>query len=238
MPAEGTRRYVPTVDPAGALERFGRLIDGDPALVPLDRAALAIEDVLRGGVDEAPALDLLDTLAAGCGERSFEGLRHHLFDEVGFAGDSQRYDDPENSFLQPVLARRRGLPILLATVMIEVGRRAGVGVVGIGMPMHFLVRDATDPTALVDPFTGAMLDPEGARAMFESMARGTLAWDDRHLEPVPARAIVVRILSNLRASYRRRRDPVHAALVAGLRWRVPELSAERADAARSVAVFN
>ncbi len=66
------------------------------------------------------------TLAAGCSERSFEGLRHHLFDEVGFAGDSQRYDEPENSFLQLVLTRRRGLPILLATVMIEVGRRAGV----------------------------------------------------------------------------------------------------------------
>ena len=70
------------------------------------------------------------------------------------------------------------------------------------------------------------------------MAQGTLPWDDRHLEPVPARAIIVRILSNLGASYRRRRDPVHSALVAGLRRRVPELWAERADAARSVAVFN
>ena len=226
------------MDPAGALERFRRLVDGDPALVRLDRATLAIEDVLRGGVDEAHALEVLDTLADGCGERSFEGLRRHLFDEVGFTGDRRRYDDPENSFLQLVLTRHRGLPILLATVMIEVGRRAGVGVLGIGMPMHFLVGDAKDPSSLADPFTGAALDPDGAKALFESLAQGTVAWDDRHLEPVPARAIVVRILSNLRASYRRRRDPVHSALVAALRWRVPELWAERADAARSVAVFN
>ena len=122
--------------------------------------------------------------------------------------------------------------------MIEVGRRAGVGVLGIGMPMHFLVGDARDPSSLADPFTGVALDPAGARALFESLAQGTLPWDDGHLEPVPARAIVVRILSNLRASYRQRRDPVRSALVAGLRWRVPELRAERADAARSVAVFN
>ena len=226
------------MDPAEALERFERLVEGDPALVPLDHAALAIEEVLRGGVDEAGALGLLDRLAEGCTERSFEGLRHHLFDEIGFLGDRLRYDDPENSFLQLVLTRRRGLPILLATVMIEVGRRAGVGVLGIGMPMHFLVGDARDPTSLADPFTGVALDPSGARALFESLAQGTLPWDDRHLDPVPARAIVVRILSNLRASYRQRRDPVHSALVAGLRWRVPELRAERADAARSVAVFN
>ena len=68
----------------------------------------------------------LDELAAGCAEPTFDGLRRHLFDELGFAGDAEHYDDPRNSFLDVVLERRRGLPILLATVMIEVGRRAGV----------------------------------------------------------------------------------------------------------------
>src|SRR5829696_7751873 len=219
----------------GRLTRFGELVDCDPVLVPLDRASLAMAAVVRDGTDEAGALAALDDLAASLPERTFAGLRRHLYDDVGFTGDGRNYDDPANSFLDVVLRRRRGLPILLATVMIEVGRRAGVAVLGIGMPMHFLVADPRDADALVDPFTGAPLDRRGAEAQFRARSAGRLPWDDRHLDPVPAGSMVARMLANLHSSFGRRGDRVRQAMVAMMRWRVPELSAEVTSAARVVA---
>ena len=227
----------PGAEQFALLDRFAALVVGDPGRVPLDRAALAMSAVLRGRTPEG-ALDTLDDVAAGCGERTFEGLRHYLFDELGFGGDAEHYDDPRNSFLDVVLTRRRGLPILLATVMIEVGRRRGIPVVGVGMPMHFLVRSADDPDVFADPFTGAALDRRGARARFDALSAGRLPWEDRHLEPTVTRLIVVRMLTNLRASYERRRDVVHLALVARMRASIPELRAEEGDAVRLSAVFN
>ena len=71
--------------------------------------ALAMAAVLRARPTDGAA-DLLDELAAGCTDRSLDGLRDHIYDELGFAGDAEQYDDPRNSFLDVVLERRRGLP--------------------------------------------------------------------------------------------------------------------------------
>jgi regulator of sirC expression with transglutaminase-like and TPR domain len=228
----------PGIEVSARLARFAELVDGDARLVALDQAALAIAAVLRPPTDTPGALATLDQLAAGCPEPTFDGLRRYLFGEVGFRGDREHYDDPRNSFLDLVLARRTGLPILLATVVVEVGRRAGVPVVGIGMPMHFLVRAGGDTDCFADPFTGDALDHTGVRRMFEALAEDRLRWDERYLEPVAARAIVSRMLANLYASYRRRRDPVRLALVAKMRASIPELRAEAPAAARLGAIFN
>jgi regulator of sirC expression with transglutaminase-like and TPR domain len=220
------------------LARFAELVDGDAAAVPLDQAALVLAAVLRSRPTDA-ALPLLDELAAGCPDPTFAGLRRYVYDDLGFGGDRRDYDEPRNSFLDVVLERRRGLPILLATVMIEIGRRAGVPVVGIGMPLHFLVRAADDVDAFVDPFTGEALDRAGARRLFDALAGGGLPWDDRHLAPVPARAIVLRVLTNLRVSYERRADRIGVALVARMRAAIPELGgAALAEAVRLGGVFN
>lgn len=220
------------------IEAFGRLVAGDPTLVPLDQAALALASVLTGGVDAGAALTTLDGLAVSCPERTFDGLRRHLFDHEGFNGDRTHYDDPSNSYLDRVLTRRRGLPILLATVMLEVGRRAGIAVIGIGMPMHFLVGDARDPHALVDPFTGAALDRDAAHQHFDRLSEGRIPWDEHHLDPVSPRAMVARMLTNLRASFARRGDTLRLALIARLADHVPELGGEPVGAARAGAVFN
>jgi len=230
------------MDPGAAqfarLAQFATVVAGDPAAVRLDDAALAMAAVLRARPTDAAA-ELLDELAAGCTDHSLDGLRRHLYEELGFAGDAEHYDSPHNSFLDVVLARRRGLPILLATVVIEVGRRCQVPCVGIGMPMHFLVRAADDDDAFVDPFSGEALDRLGARRRFEVLAGGRLPWDDRHLEPTPARLIVLRMLTNLRASYERRADRVGLALVARMRAAIPELGdGAAAEALRLGAVFN
>jgi regulator of sirC expression with transglutaminase-like and TPR domain len=242
MLSEGTGSYVLAMDPGAAqfarLAHFANVVAGDPAAVRLDEAALAMAAVLRARPTDGAA-EVLDELAAGCTDRSFEGLRHHVFEDLGFAGDAEHYDEPRNSFLDVVVARRRGLPILLATVVIEVGRRSGVPCVGIGMPMHFLVRAADDEDAFIDPFSGEALDRLGARRRFEVLAGGRLPWDDGHLEPTPPRLIVLRMLTNLRASYERRADRVGLALVARMRAAIPELGAgASAEAVRLGAVFN
>ncbi len=191
MPPEGTGSYGLAMDPGAAqfarLEHFAEVVTGDPAAVRLDEAALAMAAVLRARPTDGAA-DVLDEMAAGCVDRSLDGLRRHIFDELGFAGDAEHYDEPRNSLLDVVLDRRRGLPILLATVVIEVGRRCEVPCVGIGMPMHFLVRAADDDDAFVDPFSGEALDRLGARRRFETLSAGRLPWDDRHLAPTPAAA--------------------------------------------------
>jgi regulator of sirC expression with transglutaminase-like and TPR domain len=230
------------MDPGAAqfarLDHFAAVVAGDPTAVPLDAAALALAAVLRSRPTD-DAFGVLDEMAAGCRERTLDGLRRHVHEELGFAGDAQRYDDPRNSFLDVVLERRRGLPILLATVLIEVGRRAGVPCVGVGMPLHFLVRAADDEDAFIDPFTGDALDRLGARSRFEVLADGRMPWDDRHLAPTPPRLIVVRMLTNLQASYQRRGDRLALALVARMRAAIPELGpAAAAEAARAGGVLN
>ena len=228
----------PGADVSARLARFAELVDGDAAAVPVDEAALALAAVLRPATDVEGAMSGLDRLAAGCPERTFDGLRGYLFDNVGFRGDREHYDDPQNSFLDLVLARRTGLPILLATVMLEVGRRAAIPVVGIGMPMHFLVRAGDDPDRFADPFSGQAVGADDAQRMLETLSQGQLRWDARYLEPVDPRAIVTRMLANLFAGYRRRGDPVRLALVAKMRAAIPELRAEATAAARLGAIFN
>lgn len=230
------------MDPGGEqfarLGHFAGLMDGDAAAVPLGAAALAMSAVLQSRATWS-ANGVLDELAAGCSARTFEGVRRHLYDELGFAGDEEQYDHPRNSFLDVVVERRRGLPILLATVVIEVAARVGVGAVGIGMPLHFLVRATADTDAFVDPFTGLALDRLGARRRFESLAAGRVRWDDRHLAPTPSRLMVARMLANLASSYERRADRIGLAQVALMRASIPELApAAGAAAVRLAAVLN
>jgi regulator of sirC expression with transglutaminase-like and TPR domain len=222
----------------GRIARFSELVSGDARHVALDQSALAMASVLRARTDITGGLAALDELAAGCPDRTFESLCQYLFGDAGFRGHRQHYDDPRNSFLDIVLDRRSGLPILLATVVMEVGRRIDVPVLGIGMPMHFLVRSAGDADRFADPFAGEVLDRAGVRRLFEAMSEERLPWNERYLEPVDARAIVSRMLANLFASYRRRRDPVGLALVARMRAAIPELASEAPAAVRLGAVFN
>ena len=228
----------PGAEQFARLDHFASLVSGPARAVPLGTCALALSAVLQARATD-DAVTELDALAAGCPTPTLEGVRRYLYDELGFAGDREDYDHPRNSFLDVVVERRRGLPILLATVFVEVAARVGVGAVGIGMPMHFLVRSAEDTDAFVDPFTGEALDRLGARRRFEDLTRGQLRWDDRHLRPTPPRLIVVRMLANLKASYERRADPLGVAMVALMRAAIPELAPTAgAEAVRLVAVLN
>jgi regulator of sirC expression with transglutaminase-like and TPR domain len=182
--------------------------------VQLDALALALAAEFRT-VDGASALAELDRLGAALGElplasplEQAHSLRTLLSDVEGFAGDQSDYDNPDNSMLDVVLERRRGLPILLTAVYVEVARRAGVAVAGVGLPGHFLAGIfAGETTLLVDPFSGGRLvvpdvEPEAVR-------------------PWGVKETALRMLNNLVGSYTRRADLARAITAAELRLALP-----------------
>lgn len=208
--------------------RFVTLVQGPEPAIPLDQVVLLVAAHADPGVDVGRSIDRLDEVAVRCAEDSFAGIVHHLFAVEGFAGNDEDYYDPRNSFLNEVIDRRLGIPITLGIVAIEIGRRVGVPVVGIGMPGHFLVRDAMSRERYADPFDGRLLDQDGCRELFfKAHGDGGLeAFDDGLLAPVGTRAIVARVLANLKGIYLSRRDRRNLAWVLRLRCEVPGVPLE------------
>jgi len=161
-------------------------------------------------------------------------INRHLFEEVGYAGDSEHYYDPRNSYLNEVFERRLGNPISLALVQIEVARRLGVPLDGVSFPGHFLVRLPVDDGVLVmDPFNrGRPLDEDELRQRARPHLNGE-APDDRALfqilNPATHRSILVRVLRNLHGVYAERDDWERAARSAD---RILRLSVDNCDALR------
>jgi len=109
-----------------ATERFAAAVAAPAGEMRLDVAAFCLAAHARPGVDVDVQCARLDRLAQGCPTPTFDGMRGYLFETLGFRGNTRDYGDPENSFLDSVLERRLGIPISLAVVMMEVGRRVGV----------------------------------------------------------------------------------------------------------------
>lgn len=202
-----------------AVERFARLVgQPDP---PLDRAALALAAGADPELDPAPWLGELDRLAAGI--ESVDALVHRLFVQESFAGNQRDYGDPRNSLLDQVLARRLGIPITLAVVAIEVGRRAGVALEGVGMPGHFLLR-VPGTERYLDAFAGGQtLGPAECEARFRSAtgAGAEVPFGPHLLGTVSTTAILIRMLQNLRAVYRSRQRPFDLEWVLRMRLALP-----------------
>jgi regulator of sirC expression with transglutaminase-like and TPR domain len=123
----------------------------------------------------------------------------------GLGGDREDYDDPRNSFLTDVLDRGRGLPISLAALTVAVGNRVGATIVGVGMPGHFVVADLSGVAPrYLDPFDDwAPLSNEDCERLVRRSAG--VALQPHHLAPVDERAMLLRMLANLRLSYLKRR---------------------------------
>jgi len=164
-------------------------------------------------VDPAEDLDAARRAVAGLAERvranpfgaGVDALRRVLFEEEGFRGDRESYDDPSNSSVAKVLARRCGMPITLSIVTVEVGRRAGVPVEGVGLPGHFVVGGPALGGAYLDPFDGGIVgDPEQLAGRLSSIFGAPVALGDDALRPDSPREILARVLLNLRRSWEKR----------------------------------
>lgn len=218
-------------------ERFVALVSR-PGEVPLDEAALLIAAHADRRVDIQACRAQLDELAARCVEGDEASVRALLFGELWFRGNADDYYHPDNSYLDKVLTRRVGLPISLSVLLMEVGRRAGVDFVGIGAPGHFLVRLRHDADHFVDAFGGGrVLTRAGALA---AVGTGGLLPGADPLPPVDHRMILLRMLTNLKAIYAQRGDPVSLAWVLTLRLALPgvDQAAERTELAKIRAHFN
>ncbi|HEX5365497.1 MAG TPA: transglutaminase-like domain-containing protein [Acidimicrobiales bacterium] len=202
-------------------DRFAELVRGPDDACRLDLGALLIAAHARRDLDVDHELARLDALAAGCPDGTLGGIVAHLFDDLGFAGDRDDYGDPRNSLLDSVLDRRRGIPITLAVVLLEVGRRRDLDLVGVGMPGHFLVRAGRDPDCFVDPFNRTLLDREGCEKLFTALHGARAPFDDKFLEPVGNRAVMARMLTNLQRSYLARGDRAGGLWAQCLRVLVP-----------------
>ena len=133
------------------------------------------------------------------------GLRRVLFEEEGFRGDSESYDDPSNSSIARVLARGRGMPITLSIATVEVGRVAGLRLTGVGLPGHFVVGGADLGGRYLDPFDGGTLgEPEELAARLAQIFGSPVALTEDALRPDSTRDILARVLLNLRRSWERR----------------------------------
>lgn len=197
--------------PASPRERFAAIARLPDEEIDLAEAALWIAAEEQPELDPAPWLVRLDELGARLGSR-LEGVRDELDrvgrladflrEEIGLRGNAEDYHDPRNSFLNEVLARGLGIPITLALVYIEVGRRAGVPLDGVGFPGHFLLRHSHHPQLLFDPFDGGrVLTHDDCRKMLEKVSGGSLSFDQRLLRPATQRQILIRMLNNLRGVY-------------------------------------
>lgn len=241
MAADGSRRYRPCVESTGHSEIRRRLDpfadavadrDGD-----LDVMALSLSKVLQPDLDVIGVLAALDELAAGCPTPTRDGVMNHLFSPGMFSGDTADYHHWRNSLLDQVIAARRGMPITLAVVGIEVARRVGVRLTGVGLPGHFLVGDVDDPNWFADPFHGRTgLTRVDCRDLLVAM--GISRWSERFLDPTTSRLIIARILNNLKASSERRGDQLRLALVMQARQVLPEFTAEADSARQALAIFN
>jgi len=202
-------------------DRFAELVRGPEEGCRLDEGALLIAAHARRDLDVAAQLARLDDLAAACPAGTLEAVSAHLFVDLGFAGDTADYSNPRNSLLDVVLDRRRGIPITLSVVLIEVARRLGVELVGVGMPGHFLVRAAGDDDVFADPFNGVLLDRPGCEKLFATLHGPRARFQDRFLDPVGPRAVLARMLTNLQRSFVGRDDRAGALWAQCLRVLVP-----------------
>jgi regulator of sirC expression with transglutaminase-like and TPR domain len=196
---------MPRVD--AILEQLAR----DPA-APLDIAEVA----LLLARDEYPQLDIegylseLNALAheaknyaRGNFTARVDGLCRYLFHELGFRGNKKSYYDPRNSYFNQVLDRRTGIPITLAAVMMALGQRVGLQVVGVGLPGHFVVQcQGGAQDILIDPFHGGRRLTLTDCAHLVRQATG-VPFDAAHAElpVIPLGLIVQRMLNNLKGIY-------------------------------------
>lgn len=159
-------------------------------------------------------------------------MEDYLFGELGLHGNHEQYDDPRNSYLNQVMARRLGLPIALSAIFIEIGSRLGLQVEGVGMPGHFIVGvQAEAGRYYFDPFNGGVevTEDDAARLVLDSTGRSG-RFDPTWLMPTSNRDIIARMLTNLRNVYVRDNSwPEAVATVERLRMVQPDVTTHLRD---------
>jgi regulator of sirC expression with transglutaminase-like and TPR domain/S1-C subfamily serine protease len=201
------RRLAAAVHRKAVLEQLGRVLQGKEEGIDLLHAALLIARLDNEDVEIEPYRREIERMAAkiaarlpkGADDRTrLDALNKYLFQERGFHGSRGDYYNRSNSYLPEVIDDREGIPITLAVLYIELGRRLGIRLEGVGLPGHFIVRHvpAKGEAQLIDVYEGGQpLSKEEAGKKVESITGRPLR--EEHLATVSKRAILVRMLHNL-----------------------------------------
>ena len=185
--------HNPQLDPEDSYRRLKKLVD---------RARLQIDT-------EESLTDIANKLC------------YLLYRQVGFSGDSDDYYNPDNSYLNRVLETRRGIPISLALVYIGVGEALGLRIEGVGFPGHFLLKLSTGgmtekpndpplPGVIIDPFAGQVLSVGDCKDLLAVSSGNTLPFKPEFLNSISKRALLRRMLGNLKTIYMNKSDFVQA----------------------------
>ena len=204
-------------------DRFQALVSLPESQTGLAEGALVVAAEARDGVDIEASLRRVGELVArarpiveqaASPARAGIQLNHWLFEIEGYRGNQDHYDDLRNSFLDQVLVRRRGLPITLSILYVEIARRLGLEAYGVGFPGHFLAKVVTSgesmPEVIVDPFFGRVLTVDDCLERLRAATGEDVPFDPEWVRPATAREIWIRMLNNLKLLYLRQGDGLAA----------------------------
>jgi len=208
------------------LDRFAEMLSREDGRIELASACLQIAEDAYPGLDVDGYVGEIERLAKRLRARLAPdtavedrviALNEFLFDDLGFSGNVDDYYDPRNSYLNEVLDRRTGIPITLAVLYMEIGRRIDLPLEGVSFPGHFLVRlPLRGGTLVLDPFSGGVPQSEAElrerlkRVIPRDAAGGVPVAElplDQFLEPASNRQILARVLRNLKGVYREKDSP-------------------------------
>jgi regulator of sirC expression with transglutaminase-like and TPR domain len=195
-----------------AKEAFAVELRKKDSQINLANAALLFSEYLTEDFDRSIYLTLLDDIAAsirpslqaaGSDQERIEILNQYLFEDLKFAGNSANYYAPHNSFLNKVLDMRTGIPISLSAIYLEIGWRLELPLWGIGLPRHFIVGyGPTTAPVYVDVFNqGRTLSEDECLAVSQTPISDRMAFRQEFLKPATKKAILFRMLLNLKHIY-------------------------------------
>jgi regulator of sirC expression with transglutaminase-like and TPR domain len=231
--------------PPTPLEYFAALVADDAHLPPLEAAASVAQDS-EPALDVQGVLSGIDVLAAKLKQRipadasplqRLRYLNRYFFQELGFSGNVNDYYAPDNSYLHRVLVTRRGIPITLALVFIEIAQQIGLDARGISFPGHFLIKlKMPQGEVVIDPFSGRSLSRDDLDERLAPYRRRQGLVGDLEvplglfLQTATPRATVARLLRNLKEIHRSAEDwPALLAVMQRLVILLPDDWDERRD---------
>lgn len=207
-----------------AVGRWDRIAAARPEDVSLAEGALLIATEEYEDLDIDGYLNRIADMGAALRRRlrpdisttdALIALNRYVFEELGFSGNADDFYDPRNSFLNDVIDRKLGIPITLAVLYIEIGRRVGLPLHGVSFPSHFLVKcTLRDGAIILDPFArGASLGLEDLQERLKAVVKD-IALDPELVKSMLNAAspndIFARMLRNLRAIYLSKGDRTKA----------------------------
>ena len=209
------------LNPPTPLAYFASLV-GDDDQLPLLEAAVSIAQDEYPDLDVQTVLGDVDQLLARLRRRCpgdagplqrLRALNQFFFRDLGFGGNVNNYYDPDNSYLNAVLRTRRGIPITLAVLWLELAQGLGLKAMGINFPGHFMVKvNLPNGQVVIDPFSGQSLSREELSERLEPYKRRNGLVDDfdvpvgLYLQAAPSRDILARMLRNLKEIHRTHED--------------------------------